>query len=403
MTTAHVNGVPPRAKAERATARTPLEPPTWQAPPDLPAKKFGNATAVLSRHMIHGVEAADAVAVEPVDWLWETYIVSDSYVLFGGRPGEGKTTLACLFAVAAAAPVAEPVRLLGRVVRPVADGEYVFLVLEENSPKSAVEQIDRAIEAWGLDRASVWSRIVLLPRAGVHARKLTPGADDVRRPTDQWSAIVHVAVEQEAIGLLVIDSMARVFGRRSANQEEDQAEVGEIVTTLQRRGVTVVVIVHVRKGGSIELEDIAGSHQRVALADAVLAVEGKKKKGKTIATRVRVLKQREITDDWPEPQSFAIAKHEGTWTLSEDGAQEPDAEGRSPADRIYAVLDEADKPMSQAQIRKALDMSGRTVAEGMRTLGRRVKSMKTKRGGQDVTVYEADPSWDEVLGGTTKR
>ena len=327
---------------------------------DPPAIDFGEAADIVARYAIHGIAQADAIASEPIDWFWTGFIAQQSYVLMGGRPGCGKTSTACLVAVAAAAPPMTPVKLCGKPVKPVAPGKCVFLLLEENSRKSATTQIDRAIEAWGLDRRYVWSRIVLFARAGAKGRLMTE--EEIANPPegDAWAAAVHVAIAKRNVGLLVIDSLARVFGHgRKSNTEEDQAELGDIARPIMDAGAVVVVIVHVRKdGGAITEEDIAGSTQRSALGDNIIAIEPVKKKRLTAASKVTLIKQREIVDDddKPNPVTVTLASKDGRWTITEAGAPEDD-DSKLPHERVLAyVIENGEQP--KQVIRDALGMSG---------------------------------------------
>jgi len=366
-----------------------------------PPSPWGRGSGIITRAAIHGVEQADAVAVEQIDWLWYTFFARGAHGLCAGRIAEGKTTLVAGVAVAAAAPPDAPVSLLGREVTPVAEGQFVFVVLDENSRKSAVEQVDRWIAVLGLDRAYVWSRIVLLARSGTRARKLK--ADDKRNPGngDTWAAIVHAAIHEKVIGLLIIDSMARVFGG-DANNEANQAEIGEVVTELtEKGGVTVIIIVHVRKAsGEITLDDIAGHHQRAALADSIIAVEGTKENGRTIASRVRQLKQREINEEWAEPRSFAFKRDElGAWKLEEADAKPAAAI----TDRVVEALRGHPDGMTSRQIRNTCGISGERIGEVIKALFLSKKiTRKTKRvRGREVETFILDPrgmSWAEVMG-----
>ncbi len=346
--------------------------------------KFGRATDLLLEHGVHGVEDADAIAAEQIEWRWEGYIARDSVAFVGGRPSEGKTTAVCVLAVAAAAPPDAPVKVLGRVVRPVDDDQIVVLVLEENSRKSAVTQIDRAIEALGLDREHAWSRIVLLPRCGVRGRRPTP--EEMRALSDVWCAVLD-RVRAGQVGLLVVDSLARVFRASDSNSEKDQAEIGALLTDIVEHGATVIVIVHVRKngGGAIELEDIAGHHQRAAVVDSVIAIEGAKKKRLTYASKFVLLKQREITDDAPEPRTMTLARVDDRWSIAESTSVEDD-EGKPAHERVADLLAGGEK--TKREVREALGMSGATLESALTKLfeAKRVAKSKKLVGKRDVDV-----------------
>ncbi len=363
------------------------------------ATHLGGARKTLMEGAITGVAGADAALAEEIVWAWEGFFTDRSHVEIAGKSTSGKTTFACAIVAAMAAPPDHPVLLFGRKVSPMPEGQMALVVFEENSRRSATEKIDIAIAALGIPRAYAWSRILLRARWGLRASLIV--GDAIRNPEigDRWAAVMHAAIVQKAFGLVVFDTRARIFGALGPSNDEDaQALAGMMITQIAEVSrAPVLVLSHLRKGGGEDLEDIAGSAQRGATADAVIIVTGRKQGGQTMSSKVTLARSRDTVDDWPAPFEFVLGKEKAggpRLTFTCDGS----SSGGEPAHEKVAVALASQGPMTARQVREAVGLSGKAANDALRVLvaEKRASKVTRKVKGVQREVYEHVMSWNEI-------
>jgi len=324
---------------------------------DLPRNQEGRPIVKRLRNALTGAAIMKA-ANEPVRWRWEGIVADGQLVDLLGGSGEGKTTLACMMVVGMAAN--HPVDLLGHLMQPIDPGCYVVIVEEENSARSIGKQLGRACELLDLDPAVVLDRVVVLARQGVTAQPI----DDNNPCATVWGEVIAVA-KAGLVGALVIDSRARVLiGDKG---EAMQAEIGRaLIQLVEVCAGPVIVVSHSRKGGAQTLDDLSGHTQRAAADDIVLGVTAKKKDGAVLSTTVKVLKCRDIVDEHPAPMTYSIAKDDECWQLVMGEASSTTSK-HPPHERLIELLASKGEPMTKAEIRNELNMSGDAMEKAITT------------------------------------
>lgn len=356
-------------------------------------------SSALLKGAITGLAAAESALAEPIVWSWQDWFTAGSPVEVYGKSTSGKTTLTALVVAAMCAPPERPVELFGRKVVPMPEGKIALVVFDENSRPSAARKLDLALAALGVDRAYAWERILLYARSGLHAETFSD-EEAIRHPApnDRWGHIMHAAIVQQAFGLVVFDTRARIFGTLgSSNDEEAQAHVADVISMIAKSGAPVLVLSHPRKGGGVDLDDMSGSTQRAAGTDSAISVAGIKKGGQTIASTVTLQKSRDEPDDWPKPVEFVLRRRkdggaEFTW---KQGRERPEA--KAAQEKVLEAL--AAGAMTKRELRDRLEMSGSAVTKAIGALiaeKRIAKSDKIVRGVERET-YSLDPSWEEIV------
>lgn len=193
------------------------------------------------------VSAAELRASTPIEpgWLWHGYLAPGALTLLAGKPKAGKSTLA----VAASEAVArEASTFLGR---PVVGGPVVY-VSEE--PAGTLAHKLPAIDA-----------IRVLTR-------------DAAWPKPDWTELVAGAVaEAKCRGavLLVVDTLP-FWASLPAEAEKDAGAAQAAMQPLldaTRDGLSVLVLLHQRKGGGEDGESVRGSGAITGTGDIVLELE----------------------------------------------------------------------------------------------------------------------------------
>ncbi len=360
--------------AERARRTLDLPPAPAPAPPPTIDRLLPPA---LRGAALVGFDAISSVSDEPIDYVWHGLLARDHLAEVTGASGSGKTTLAFLVGAAAAA-IGEPVDVLGRRVTPIAAGRYVVIIEEENGKRSCRDKLLASCEMLGLDPRTTLDRVLLLARAGFRASE-----------HEAWNGLLDLG-RKGRIGLVILDSRARIFAGGDANDENSQAAVAAMIAGLiKASGAPVIVVSHTRKGAADSLDDVSGSHQRVAAADVVLLVNAKKSDGRVLSSRVVVAKLRDAVDEHPEPVTFAISKEKaGRWRCAVSTAASVD--DANAHDRVHALLEQRGE-LTKNEIREALTMSGASVEAALTTLfgEKRIKRTKRDRRGREVDVFSA--------------
>ncbi len=228
---------PPPAEASEAGEAGPgLE--DIEGPEEIP-----NACALLERERCAQAFSppllADFAAQAPVrvTWVAPGYAARDNVTAIAGHPKSGKTSL---LAELAGAVSGEGTSFLGH---PTAPGAVLWIDLEQ--PK-------------GLTAA------VLTEHCGPEARVYV-----------QWGTLPGFAPMrefclQQGVGLVVVDSLAKVYDLAGVEEENSATQVGHALAPLldfaRTTHVALVLIHHLRKTGGSEGLDLRGS---VALAAAV--------------------------------------------------------------------------------------------------------------------------------------
>lgn len=228
----------------------PLPPkaPTLHA---VPGDKF----AALRLRSVSG-EDLESVGGGPVEWVWDQIVPAGGTCLIGAGPGAGKTTLAFLLMAARAQTVVGEV--LGRSVNPAPAGQYVVIVENEHSPRSAARRMLRAMRLQELKPP--------LPRTLIVCREPTFVGDP------GWG-LVESAVKDGLVSDIVLDTIASST-TEEANDEQAQILLFKRFKKIQLSSphkLTLWILAHTRKAEPpYTMADISGSTQRTAQADVVL-------------------------------------------------------------------------------------------------------------------------------------
>lgn len=357
-------------------------------------------SSTLLKGAITGLAAAESALAEPIVWSWQDWFTEGSPVEVYGKSTSGKTTLTALIVAAMCAPPDSPVELFGRKVVPMPEGKIALVVFDENSRPSAARKLDLAMAALGVDRAYAWDRILLYARSGLHAQTF-PNDEPIRHPAphDRWAHVMHAALIQQAFGLVVLDTRARIFGALgSSNDEEAQAHVADVISMIAKSGAPVLVLSHPRKGGGVDLDDMSGSAQRAAGTDSAISVAGIKKGGQTIASTVTLQKSRDEPDDWPKAVEFVLRwrKDGGAEFTWKQGRERPEA--KAAQEKVLAAL--ASGAMTKRELRDRLEMSNAAVTKAIDAL---IAETRITKGdpkivrGVERETFCLDPSWEEIV------
>lgn len=330
----------------------------------------------LSSVALVGRSAIVAAASRAIVWLWDSYVCAGQVVLIFGAPGEGKTTL--LFMLAVARANATAIDVLGRSVEPAPANKYVVIIEGEHDEGSASRKLLKTEEILGADEHAL-DRIILI------ARK------EVRIGTARW-AEVKALIARGHVSDLFVDSLARLASG-DANSEQEQvevfAEIGEALESAPKDGdvPTCWMNAHGRKNATGGVDDVSGSAQRAAQSDTILFVKATKDEDdKVISSRVSATKLREEPDEWPKAVEFSIAKNDaGKWQCSVGGASARPQD--TPAhERIYAILESA---KTKNEIKEALKLNSDRLEKALTVLftEKRIKKVKKTVGGRERDAF----------------
>ncbi|MFI5297769.1 MAG: AAA family ATPase [Polyangiales bacterium] len=277
-------------------------------------------------------ELINKTAHEPPS-IWFPGVEADSHIEVSGPSGEGKTTFAILFAVARANPTGRPVRLLGRDVTPADVGQRVIFVEEENGLHNMRRKLEEACDALGLPVRETIDRMILLVRAGVISGD------------DKWEAIRALG-RRKLIGLVVIDSRARILRGGESNSEDDQAAISnELHRLVEDSGAPVLVVSHTKKGekGSTPdaLTDVSGSVQRAGGADVVLLVTARRNaRGEVLCSRMKFAKLRDNPGEHPALVTYTLKRdQDGHHTIESDASEPAFDDDESVIERVFSIIE----------------------------------------------------------------
>ena len=220
---------------------------TKSAPDDPPTYEEPRPVAVVRR--------LSDVKAEPVRWLWPGRIAAGKLTVLAGHPGLGKSFLTVDLAARVTTGAAWPD---GSGDAPA--GSVLMLNVEDE----AADTIRPRLEAAGGDP----SRVVILD-----------GVKDADGPERGFtlsdaSSLGDAVDELKDCRLVVIDPISAYMGRTDSHKD---ADVRGVLAPLQvlaaRRGVAVVVVAHLNKGGGGgAMSRVTGSGAFVAAARAAWAV-----------------------------------------------------------------------------------------------------------------------------------
>lgn len=323
----------------------------------------------------------DAVALEPVSWLWNGYLPAGMLTILGGSPGCGKTTIALSLAAIVTAGGVWP-----DGSRCTQAGDVLIWSGEDGIAVTAAR-----LAAAGADMRRVYFVDGL---TGPDAEAFDPGRDML--------LLEDTADKLDAPRLLILDPVVSAVAGDSHKGAEVRRSLQPVVTLAQRLGCAVLGITHFSKGtsGRDPVERVTGSIAFAALARVVL-VAAKVKAGAGDDSEPRRVLMRAKSNIGPDDGGFAYALErvevaEGVegqrvgWLEPLDGTAREllaDAEGDPAQDHddgpgdaaawLRALL--ASGPMAAREVKRCADEAGyawRTVQRAMRRAG-----VNSRRGG----------------------
>jgi putative DNA primase/helicase len=218
--------------------------------------KAVTSTTMAARRPVPGVALtrADAIALEPIAWLWDGWLARGKVHLIAGAPGTGKTTLGLAFAAILTRGGCWP----DGTQAPAGD---VALWSGEDTPGDVL--VPRLLAA-GADP----HRVHLV--SGYTSER---GARPFDPATDIDALSVRLATMDPAPLLLIVDPLVSAVTGDSHKNAEVRASLQPLVDLAATRGIAVLGVSHFSKGtqGRDPTERVTGSLAFGALARVVLA------------------------------------------------------------------------------------------------------------------------------------
>lgn len=207
---------------------------------------------------------ADAVSLEPIDWVWPGWLAAGKFHLIAGAPGTGKTTLS----LAMAATIT-----IGGVFPCGARAERRSVLMWTGEDDLGDSIIPR-FKACGGDGSRF--RCV----SGVRSE------DGSLRPFDPAYDIEQLTVAARNIGdlkLLIVDPLVSVITGDSHKNGETRRDLQPLVDFAASAGVAVLGVTHYSKGtvGRDPAERVTGSLAFVAVSRLVMATAKPKEPGES--------------------------------------------------------------------------------------------------------------------------
>jgi len=227
----------------------------------------------------------DAVALEPVRWLWRGFLPAGMLTILGGSPGCGKTTIALSLAAAVTRGGAWP-----DGTRCTDPGDVVIWSGEDGHAVTAARLV-----ASGADMQRVH---FIDGITGSEGEAFDPGRDML---------LLEATVEKLlAPRLLILDPIVSAVAGDSHKGAEVRRALQPVVTLGQRAGCAVLGITHFSKGtsGRDPVERVTGSIAFAALARLVLVAAKVKSDAGDDAEPRRVL-MRAKSNIGPDDGGFA--------------------------------------------------------------------------------------------------
>lgn len=214
--------------------------------------KKHQSSDVLSRCM------AD-IEAKPINWLWYGKIARGKVSMIAGHPGLGKSQITASLAAIVSTGGKWPVDRTK-----CARGQVVFLSAED----SAEDTIRPRLEAAGADLTRIYTIDAISEGSG----------ENTTERTFNLAADVHrLALMVERLGdvsLLIVDPITAYLGNTDSHKNADiRALLTPLTKMAEERGIAVVCVTHLNKGGSAEaLMRFSGSLAFVAAARAAFIV-----------------------------------------------------------------------------------------------------------------------------------
>jgi RecA-family ATPase len=267
---------------------------------------------------------------EPLRWTIPGY-VPEGLTLLAGRQKLGKTWLAIDFAIA----VAIGGLALGSIECEQGDVLYIDL---ENGPRRVQRRI-----------GTLFPYEQSRPDMGrLHWTQQSPqlGAEFIKA-CELW----RKSASRPA--MIVVDVLQRIKPAGNAartSYENDYATLSEAQRWATENGVSLLALVHTRKGGADDpLESISGSNGQAACADTTLVLN------RTGGAFTLYVRGRDVDE-----KETALAFDCGRWSILGDAAVVKRSEERT---KILAVLAEAIAPMTPSEIAAASQMRANNVKQ----------------------------------------
>lgn len=315
------------------------------------------------------------LAARPICYVWQDIAPPGVITLFGGKPGEGKTTLLFLVLLCRA-NLEGPIILLDRQIQPAPPGQYLVLIEGEHSEASTSRKLVKSAKLLGVDDQAL-DRIIIVARKAV------------RLGSPEWQDVVRL-VAAGLVSDIAIDTVARVAPGDGDSEQEQVAIFDGVAQAIEQAPETVLPpnvwgVAHLRKNGNNgSLDDVAGSVQRTGQADTVLLLTAERLDGRVVSTRVVFAKLREDPDEYPEPAEIVIEN--GVLKTAAIVCGPTDA--RPLEDRICEQL--ASGPKTKTAISKALKRNKSDLEPAFSALfgSRRIESTTVTIKGQDYTAFQ---------------
>jgi RecA-family ATPase len=212
-----------------------------------------------ARRPMRMVDAGDLLAGAPRARVWEVPDLIPAYqpTLLGGDGGVGKSLLALQLAVAKATAASYGTRWLGREVN--GDKDVVLYFGAEDDLDEVHRRLATIYSAAAIEAGDLSGRLKILPMAGEDAVLAAPSARTSALAATGRMAELEAIVEAEGPGMLILDTLADVFG----GNENDRAQVRQFVGMLRglafRHQVTVIILGHPSAAGIASGTGTSGS------------------------------------------------------------------------------------------------------------------------------------------------
>ncbi len=333
------------------------------------ARKLRGQVEAAAVRLVRG----DAVALEPVRWLWRGFLPAGMLTVLGGAPGCGKTTIALSLAATITRGGSWPDGT--RCARP---GDVVIWSGEDSHSVAASR-----LAAARADMARVH---FVDGVSGDEGGAFDPGRD--------MELLQLTLAKLEAPALVILDPIVSAVAGDGHKSNDVRRALAPVVTLAQQLGCAVLGISHFSKGtsGRDPLERITGSLAFGALARLVM-VAAKVKSQTGDEGEPRRLLMRAKSNIGPDDGGFAydlerlevapevegqrvrwLEPLEGTAReLLADAEAEPASDDDSPGDPVAWLRDMlASGPVPARDVKRQADDNGyawRTVQRAMRRAG----------------------------------
>jgi biotin operon repressor len=326
---------------------------------DLMAKQ---AKPVMPSHWLGSQTAADLLAKElpPVEYVVPGYI-PEGLTILAGRPKLGKSWLSLGLAVA----VATGGLAFGSI--PVKQGIVLYLALEDNERRLQQRLKQLLPQDVKADALFIETQCARLDEGG----KMALG---------MWMS------KTKNVRMIIIDVFNKVRPERNGNDtpyEADYHALAFLKSLADKHGIAVVIVHHTRKMAAEDpFDTVSGTTGLTGAADTVLVLN-KDSRGVTLYGRGRDIHEIEV--------ALSFDRTTGAWAVAG-----PVAEIRRSDERhaVLAALEEADGPMSPAEIAEELKVSGANIRQLLRKMVQAGEVETVGRGryipGREEAIEDAD-------------